>query len=66
LVWSTDIAALARQHNDANVMGLGARQHDVETAKSLVDTFVTTAFSGDERHARRIAMVAGYEESGTL
>jgi ribose 5-phosphate isomerase B len=66
LVWSTEIAGLARQHNDANVMGLGARQHDVETAKALVDTFLTTPFSGDERHARRIAMVAGYEESGSL
>ncbi len=66
LVWSVEIAELARQHNDANVMGIGARQHDEETAKRLVDTFLATPFSGDERHARRIALLAGYEETGTF
>ncbi|MCA0329967.1 MAG: ribose-5-phosphate isomerase [Actinobacteria bacterium] len=66
LVWSVEIAELARQHNDANVMGIGARQHDEETAKRLVDAFLATPFSGDERHERRIALLAGYEETGTF
>lgn len=66
LVWSVEIAELARQHNDANVMGIGARQHDVETAKTLVDTFLATPFSGDERHQRRIDLLAGYEETGSF
>lgn len=66
LVWSVEIAELARQHNDANVMGIGARQHDEETAKRLVDAFLDTPFSGDERHERRIALLAGYEETGTF
>lgn len=66
LVWSTEIAQLAREHNDANVMGIGARQHDLDTAKALVDTFVSTPFSQDERHIRRIALLAGYEETGSF
>ena len=66
LVWSVEIAELARQHNDANVMGIGARQHDEETAKRLVDAFLSTPFSGDERHARRIALLDRYEETGSF
>jgi ribose 5-phosphate isomerase B len=66
LVWSVEIAQLARQHNDANVMGLGARQHDEATAKALVDAFLATPFSGDERHARRIALLARFEDTGTF
>jgi ribose 5-phosphate isomerase B len=61
LVWSVETAQLARQHNDANVMGLGARMHDEATALQLVDAFVGTAFSGDPRHVRRIELVAAYE-----
>jgi ribose 5-phosphate isomerase B len=66
LVWSVEIAELARQHNDANVMGIGARQHDEETAKRLVDAFLATPFSGDDRHARRIALLATYEDTGSF
>ena len=61
LAWSTETASLARQHNDANVMGIGARMHDEATALTLVDTFVGTPFSGDARHVRRIALLAAYE-----
>ena len=61
LVWSVETAALSRQHNDANVMGIGARMHDEATALTLVDTFVGTAFSGESRHVRRIALLAQYE-----
>lgn len=61
LGWNVETATLARQHNDANVMGLGARMHDVATATSIVDSFVTTPFSQDPRHERRIAQLTAYE-----
>ncbi len=61
LVWNEDTARLAREHNDANVVAVGARMHDQDTAVRLVELFLTTAFSGGERHLRRIAQVAAYE-----
>ena len=66
LAWSEETAQLARQHNDANVVSIGARMHTEEEAKRFVDVFLTTPFSGDERHARRLAMLAAYEADGTL
>jgi ribose 5-phosphate isomerase B len=66
LVWSEDTARLAREHNDANVMGIGARNHSVEDALRLVETFVATPFSEGERHRRRIGQVAEYERTGTI
>ncbi len=59
-------AILARQHNDANVLGLGARLHSQEAALSIVDAFVNTAFSEDPRHVRRIGLLTAFEQSGTL
>lgn len=53
LCYSEETATLARSHNNANVMSLGARLTDEETAKKLVDIFLTTDFDGD-RHQRRI------------
>ncbi|HET8589583.1 MAG TPA: ribose-5-phosphate isomerase [Nakamurella sp.] len=61
LAWNSETATLARQHNDANVVAIGARMHDELAAAQLVETFLVTPFSGDERHARRIAEVAAYE-----
>ena len=61
LAHSTETAALARQHNDANLVSVGARMHDLETALGLVQTFVETPFSDDPRHIRRIEMVTAYE-----
>jgi ribose 5-phosphate isomerase B len=66
LAWNDDTARLAREHNDANVLSLGARQHDLATATRFAELFVATPFSGDPRHARRIAQVMHYEESGEL
>ena len=61
LVWRTEIAQLARQHNDANVLSIGAREHTLDEATSFVETFLATPFSGNPRHARRIAQLAEYE-----
>jgi ribose 5-phosphate isomerase B len=61
LAWNEDTARLAREHNNANVLSLGARMHAGADALRFVDLFVSTPFSGDARHARRIAQLAAYE-----
>lgn len=66
LVWSKEIAKLAREHNDANVISLGGRMHDEAFCLELVDTFLATPFSGDERHERRIGLISKYEKDGSL
>ena len=63
LVWNESTAALAREHNDANVCAIGARQHTVEEAIGLIDIFISTPFSADERHARRIGQVRHFENT---
>lgn len=60
LAWNTEIAQLARQHNDANVVGVGGRMHTREEATAIVDAFVATPFSGDARHQRRIDKMMDY------
>jgi ribose 5-phosphate isomerase B len=50
-------ARLARQHNDANVLALGARVIGAEVAKDCLKVFLTTAFEGG-RHARRVALMS--------
>ncbi len=49
-----EIVKLAREHNDANILSLGARLISEDEAKHIVDLFLETKFSGDERHKRRI------------
>ncbi len=66
LVWNASTAKLARQHNDANVIAIGARQHGEEEVKALIDAFVAEPFSGEPRHARRIAQLAEYETTGEI
>ncbi|MCS5486665.1 ribose-5-phosphate isomerase [Curtobacterium flaccumfaciens pv. beticola] len=66
LVWNESTALLARQHNDANVISIGARQHTEDEAMRFVDLFVAEPFSGEERHARRIAQLAEYETTGHI
>lgn len=66
LVWSIATAQLAREHNDANVISIGARQHSLEEAVSFIDAFIAEPFSGDERHVRRIAQLAEYETTGDI
>lgn len=66
LVWSIATAELAREHNDANVIAIGARQHTFDEAAAFIDRFIATPFSNEERHARRIAQIAAYERDGAL
>jgi ribose 5-phosphate isomerase B len=66
LAWSIATAELAREHNDANVIAIGARQHTFDEAVTFIDRFIATPFSGEERHARRIGQLAAYEQDGTL
>ena len=66
LVWNTSTAQLARQHNDANVISIGARQHTLDKAVALIDAFVAEPFSEDPRHARRIAQLAEFERTGAI
>ncbi|MFF0270123.1 ribose-5-phosphate isomerase [Kribbella sp. NPDC004536] len=66
LAWNTDTARLSREHNNANVISIGARMHTEEEATGFVDTFLATAYSGEERHTRRIDMLTAYESTGEL
>ena len=66
LVWSDATATLARDHNNANVISIGARQHSVEEAMRFIDLFVATPFSGDERHVRRIGQLGEYARTGAI
>ncbi|WP_323099645.1 ribose-5-phosphate isomerase [Intrasporangium sp. YIM S08009] len=66
LAYSTEIASLAREHNDAQVVSIGARFTPVPDAIAIVDTFIGTNFSDGERHARRLGMVSAYENTGDL
>ena len=60
---SQDEVRLTREHNDANVLTLGAKYVDERGALELIRTFLETEFSGGERHARRIAKIAQLEHA---
>jgi ribose 5-phosphate isomerase B len=66
LAWSAETAKLAREHNNANVMGLGGRMHSESESLAIIDAFIDTVFSNEERHVRRINQISGYETSGNL
>jgi ribose 5-phosphate isomerase B len=66
LAWSDETAALARQHNDANVVSVGGRMHTLAEMTRFVGIFLRTDFSGEKRHVRRIGMVGDYETTGDL
>jgi len=66
LVWSDETATLAREHNDANVISIGARNHPEADALRFVDLFLATPFSEGERHVRRIGMLTEYEATGAI
>ena len=64
LTWSVETAQLARQHNNAQVMGIGARMHSLEEAEQIVEAFLTTEWSQAGRHQRRIDLLSTYEDTG--
>jgi ribose 5-phosphate isomerase B len=66
LAYNVDTARLGREHNDANVMSIGARMHTEDEALDMVRLFLATPFSGDPRHARRIALLADYEKTRAI
>jgi len=66
LAWSEETAVLAREHNNANVVGIGARMHSADEAVAFVAAFLRTPFSHGERHVRRVDMLTAYETTGVL
>lgn len=66
VAWSEQTAELARAHNDAAVIALGARMYSIEEATGFVDVFLRTPFSGDARHQRRLDMLSAFEKDGSL
>jgi ribose 5-phosphate isomerase B len=66
LAWNLDTAKLAREHNDANVVAVGGRQHSVEEATAIIEAFLAEQFSNAERHVRRIGKIAAYEATGEV
>jgi ribose 5-phosphate isomerase B len=66
LVWNESTAKLAREHNNANVVAVGARQHTQEEVLNLIQLFIAEPFSFDERHARRIGKIANFEQTGEI
>ena len=66
LAWSEETAVLAREHNDANVVAVGGRMHSLEDMTRFIEVFLSTPFSRDERHVRRIAQLASYETTREL
>ena len=66
LAWTAELAQLAREHNDAQVVSIGGRFTSDDEAKAIVDVFVSTEFSDESRHSRRIGMVTAYESTRVL
>lgn len=66
LASTPELAALARQHNDAQMVSIGARFTTPEIARQIVDLFLAEPFSDDARHVRRLTMIADYEREGVL
>ncbi|GAB96829.1 ribose 5-phosphate isomerase B [Kineosphaera limosa] len=66
LAYSPQTAQLGRQHNNAQVVAIGARMTSESDAKAIVETFLATPFSGDPRHERRLALLAAFERTGQL
>jgi len=63
LAWSTETAALAREHNNAQLIGIGGRMHSEAEALAIVDAFVDTPWSEAARHQRRIDILDDYERT---
>lgn len=66
LAWNLETARLAREHNNANVVAVGGRQHSLEEATAIIEAFLAEPFSNVERHIRRISKIATYETTGEV
>jgi len=64
LAWSVETAKLAKDHNNANVVAVGGRMHELPLVKEIIDTFIAHPFSSDERHVRRIDKISAFENKG--
>ncbi|GAA4799091.1 ribose-5-phosphate isomerase [Corynebacterium canis] len=64
LAWSVETARLAREHNNAQLIGVGARMHSEAEVLEIVDAFLDQEWSKAERHQRRIDVLADYEKTG--
>lgn len=62
-VTTPEDARLTREHNAANVLCLSGWKRTIEEAGPIVDTFITTEFSGEERHVRRLTKISEYEDN---
>lgn len=66
LAWNISTAQLAREHNNAQVVAVGGRQHEPAEALEIIQAFLTAQWSDEQRHARRIAQIGEYEEAGSI
>ena len=66
LAWNIETAKLGKEHNNANVIAIGGRMHSINDCKAIIDAFIATPFSKDERHIRRIDLISKYEETGAI
>lgn len=66
LAWSIETAKLGKEHNNANVISIGGRMHSIADCKAIIDAFIATPFSNDERHVRRIQKIAKFENTGEI
>ena len=64
LAWSVETARLAREHNNAQLIGIGGRMHSAAEALAIVDAFLDQAWSENPRHQRRIDILAEFENTG--
>ena len=66
LAWSIETAKLGKEHNNANVVAIGGRMHSIDDCKAIIDAFIATPFSNDQRHVRRINKITKFEDSGVI
>lgn len=64
LAWNEATARLAREHNNAQLIGIGARQHSEEEILAIVDAFLDQEWSKEPRHQRRIDILSDFERTG--
>lgn len=66
LAWTPELAVLGRQHNNAQIVSMGARFTAKDYALEIAEAFLATPFSAGERHTRRVAQIVHYEQTGSV